>query len=256
MLFYGVFGVIVGGPPGLRPVLQSPYYALASARDLRGVAGGMSFTAASWACSSLAIFARAVRKRWLEVTDFIGAAVPLGLAAGRLGNFINGELVGTRHRRAVGDGVPRRSTTCRGHPSQLYQFAGEGGAVPSSRGYAASPRPPGAVSGLFLDRLRVPLPRRAAREPDAFLGSRRRLHDGPVLSMPMIAVASHDGWAYRRAGKAQPTVIDRMKPRPGVRTFADDVSAASRLCGRNLQPAEWALVLRWGIGNLASTSSP
>jgi len=30
--------------------------------------------------------------RWIEVTDFLAPLSPLAFAAGRLGNFINGEL--------------------------------------------------------------------------------------------------------------------------------------------------------------------
>ena len=43
---------------------------------------------------ALWVFAKARDKKWLDVTDFVAPLVPLGLAAGRIGNFINGELVG------------------------------------------------------------------------------------------------------------------------------------------------------------------
>lgn len=38
--------------------------------------------------------ARKYKLAWLAVMDFIAPLVPLGLGAGRIGNFINGELWG------------------------------------------------------------------------------------------------------------------------------------------------------------------
>ena len=81
--------------------------------------------------------------------------------------------------------------------------------------YASRPRPTGAVSGLFLVGYGTfRFIAEYAREPDAsWATSRAASHDGAV------AVAADDRasafammvWAYRRAAKAQPTVIDRMK---------------------------------------------
>ena len=62
---------------------------------------------------ALWLFARARSKRWLDVTDFVAPLVPLGLAAGRLGNFINGELWGRPTDGALGDGVPAGRQRCR-----------------------------------------------------------------------------------------------------------------------------------------------
>ena len=95
MLFYGVFGVILGGRLGY-VLFYKPLYYLQHPLEVFAVwQGGMSFHGgflgvlfAMW------LFARTRHKRWLDVTDFIAPLVPLGLAAGRLGNFINGELWG------------------------------------------------------------------------------------------------------------------------------------------------------------------
>lgn len=43
---------------------------------------------------AMVLFAFQRKRTWLQVTDFVAPMVPLGLAAGRLGNFINGELWG------------------------------------------------------------------------------------------------------------------------------------------------------------------
>jgi len=81
--------------------------------------------------------------------------------------------------------------------------------------YASRPRPMGAVSGLFLAGYGTfRFVAEYAREPDAFLGYffDGYLTMGQLLSLPMIAIgAGMMVWAYRRAAKEQPTVIDRMK---------------------------------------------
>ena len=73
----------------------------------------------------MALLARKYKLQWLAVTDFIAPLVPLGLGAGRIGNFINAELWGRPTDVSWGmifpavDNIPR-------HPSQLYEFALEG----------------------------------------------------------------------------------------------------------------------------------
>jgi phosphatidylglycerol:prolipoprotein diacylglycerol transferase len=74
---------------------------------------------------ALWFYARRRRKRWLDVTDFVAPLVPLGLAAGRLGNFINGELVGRVTDVPWGMVFPQVDNLPR-HPSQLYQLGLEG----------------------------------------------------------------------------------------------------------------------------------
>jgi phosphatidylglycerol:prolipoprotein diacylglycerol transferase len=127
LLFYGVLGVILGGRLGY-VLFYKPAYYLANPVEILAVwQGGMSFhggflgvlIAVWWSTPAQ------TERRWLDVTDFIAPLVPLGLAAGRMGNFINGELVGrvTTCPWAMifpnVDNLPR-------HPSQLYQFALEG----------------------------------------------------------------------------------------------------------------------------------
>jgi phosphatidylglycerol:prolipoprotein diacylglycerol transferase len=95
LLFYGVLGVIVGGRLG-QVLFYEPGYYLAHPLQILAVwRGGMSFHGgllgvliAMW------LYARKTGRHWLEITDFIAPLVPLGLAAGRIGNFINGELWG------------------------------------------------------------------------------------------------------------------------------------------------------------------
>jgi phosphatidylglycerol:prolipoprotein diacylglycerol transferase len=215
MLFYGVFGVIIGGRLGY-VLFYKPLYYLANPLEIVQVwAGGMSFHGGFLGVLiALWFFARHRHKRWLDVTDFVAPLVPLGLAAGRLGNFINGELVGRVTDVPWAMVFPQVDMLPR-HPSQLYQLALEGLVLfVLLWWYSSRPRPTGAVSGMFLvgyGALRFVA--EYAREPDNFLGLLAGgLSMGQWLSMPMIVIGLLMVIAaYRRAGKAQPTVMDRMK---------------------------------------------
>ncbi len=151
LLFYGVLGVVLGGRLG-QVLFYHPGYYFAHPLEILAVwQGGMSFhggllgvLVAMW------LYARKRKIQWLSLLDFGAPLVPLGLAAGRIGNFINGELWGRPTDVAWGmvfphvDGLPR-------HPSQLYQFALEGLALFVLLWlYSRKPRPVGAVFGLFL----------------------------------------------------------------------------------------------------------
>jgi phosphatidylglycerol:prolipoprotein diacylglycerol transferase len=215
MLFYGVFGVIIGGRLGYVLFYKPLYYLDHPLEIVQVWTGGMSFHGGFLGVLlALWLFARNRNKRWLDVTDFVAPLVPLGLAAGRLGNFINGELVGRVTDVPWAMVFPQVDMLPR-HPSQLYQVALEGVLLFLFLWwYSSRPRPTGAVSGMFLvgyGALRFIA--EFAREPDSFLGLLAGgLSMGQWLSMPMIAAGFLMViWAYRRAGKAQPTVIDRMK---------------------------------------------
>jgi phosphatidylglycerol:prolipoprotein diacylglycerol transferase len=160
------------------------------------------------------LFARSRHKRWLEVTDFVAPLCPLGLAAGRLGNFINGELVGRVTHVPWGMVFPEVDDQPR-HPSQLYEFGLEGVLLFIVVWvYASRHRPRGAVSGLFLAGYGTfRFIAEFAREPDAFLGFLAGgFTMGQWLSMPMVAIGILMMlWAHRRARKDQPTLLDRLK---------------------------------------------
>ncbi|MBE7522925.1 MAG: prolipoprotein diacylglyceryl transferase [Burkholderiales bacterium] len=215
MLFYGVFGVILGGRLGY-VLFYKPLYYLAHPLEIAAVwQGGMSFHGGLLGVLvALWLYARRRGKRWLDVTDFVAPLVPLGLAAGRLGNFINGELWGRPTGANWGMVFPQVDALPR-HPSQLYEFGLEGLALFAILWtFGGRPRPMGAVSGLFLAGYGVArFVVEYAREPDAFLGTLAfGLSMGQWLSVPMIAAGViMMAWAYARAGKAHPTILDRMK---------------------------------------------
>jgi phosphatidylglycerol:prolipoprotein diacylglycerol transferase len=215
MLLYGVFGVIVGGRLGY-VLFYKPLYYLANPSEILSVwQGGMSFHGGLiGVLVALWLFARTRRKRWLAVTDFVAPLVPLGLAAGRIGNFINGELWGRVTSGPWAMVFPQAGPEPR-HPSQLYQFGLEGLLLFAILWiYTTRRRPLGAASGLFLIGYGIcRFVAEYAREPDSFLGILALgLTMGQWLSVPMIAIgAAMTLWAYRRADKAEPTVLDRMK---------------------------------------------
>ena len=151
MLFYGVLGVILGGRLGYVLFYKPLYYLLHPLEIFQVWQGGMSFHGGFLGVLiGLWFYSRKRGRRWLDVTDFVAPLCPLGLAAGRLGNFINGELVGR-----VTDGpwamvFPQVDNLPR-HPSQLYEFTLEGIVLFVILWlYASRHRPMGAVSGLFL----------------------------------------------------------------------------------------------------------
>src|SRR5512134_2857776 len=193
MLIYGVFGVILGGRLGYVLFYKPLYYLEHPLEIVQVWSGGMSFhggflgvLVAMW------LFARRRHKRWLDVTDFVAPLVPLGLAAGRLGNFINGELVGRVTSGPWAMVFPQHDNLPR-HPSQLYQFGLEGVLLFVVLWiYTSRRRPMGAASGVFLAG--YGLFRFVAeyfREPDSFLGPLALgLTMGQWLSLPMIAAGA------------------------------------------------------------------
>ncbi|HZV53772.1 MAG TPA: prolipoprotein diacylglyceryl transferase, partial [Rhodocyclaceae bacterium] len=95
LLFYGVLGVIVGGRLGQVLFYEPGYYATHPLEIVAVWKGGMSFHGGFLGVLvAMALWGRKAGKTFFEVTDFIAPLVPLGLMAGRIGNFINGELWG------------------------------------------------------------------------------------------------------------------------------------------------------------------
>ena len=206
MLFWGVLGVVIGGRLGYVLFYKPGYYAGNPLEALMVWKGGMSFHGGLLGVIvALALYARQRRRPYFEVMDLIAPCVPLGLASGRVGNFINGELWG----RAADPSLPwamvfpQSGTASARHPSQLYQVALEGVLLFVLLWlYARKPRALGQVSGAFL--VGYGLLRFVAeffREPDRFLGPLALgMSMGQWLCVPMVlAGAAIWLWAGRRA---------------------------------------------------------
>lgn len=151
LLFYGILGVVLGGRLGEVLFYNPSYYVSRPLEILAVWQGGMSFHGGFLGVLvAMALFARQHKLPWLQLMDFIAPLVPLGLGAGRIGNFINAELWGRPTNVAWGMVFPNVDDLPR-HPSQLYEFALEGLALFALMWlYSRKPRPVGAVSGLFL----------------------------------------------------------------------------------------------------------
>jgi len=192
LLFWGAIGTVLGGRLGY-VLFYKPGHFLANPLDIPMVwQGGMAFHGGLLGViAAMALFAW--RRGWpfLRIADFIAPLVPLGLAAGRMGNFINGELWGRPTDLPWGMVFPQAGDGIARHPSQLYQFAGEGLLLFAIVWlFSSKPRPMGAVSGVFLAGYGVlRFLAEFGREPDAFLGLLGfGLSMGQWLSLPMIAI--------------------------------------------------------------------
>ena len=191
LLFLGAIGVIAGGRLGYLLFYKPGEWLADPLLLLRVWEGGMAFHGGLVGVI-LALFWFAWRRgrNPFDVVDFVAPVVPIGLGAGRIGNFINGELWGRVTDVPWGMVFPGAGPRPR-HPSQLYEFALEGVLLfVLLWWFSARPRPRMAVSGLFLllygtFRFGVEF----LRMPDAFLGpvALGWLTMGQLLSLPMIA---------------------------------------------------------------------
>ncbi|MEO7243966.1 MAG: prolipoprotein diacylglyceryl transferase [Rubrivivax sp.] len=206
LLFWGVLGVVLGGRLGYA-LFYKPGFYLSNPFELLMVwRGGMSFHGGLiGVIVAMALFARLRARPFLQVSDLVAPCVPVGLASGRIGNFINGELWG----RAADPSLPwamvfpQSGTDVPRHPSQLYQFGLEGLLLFTLLWwFARRERPLGRVSAAFLigyGALRFVA--EWFREPDDFLGLLAlNLSLGQWLCLPMIAAGVVMWiWSGRRA---------------------------------------------------------
>lgn len=213
-LTWGILGVILGGRIGY--VLFYKFFDyLANPLDIFKVwEGGMSFhggflgvVVAMW------LFGRKHNISILKLMDTVAPLVPLGLASGRIGNFINGELWGrvtelnafwamgfpqaryedaeaAAHNPLWAEWLQQYGMLPR-HPSQLYQFALEGICLFVIVWiFSKKPRPAGQTAALFLGGYGLfRFIAEFARQPDDYLGLLTLgLSMGQWLSVPMIVL--------------------------------------------------------------------
>lgn len=206
LIFYCALGVVIGGRLGYMIFYDFWNFITHPWIILKIWQGGMAFHGgligvmiAVW------LFGRKYHKTFFEVGDFVAPLVPIGLGAGRIGNFINGELWGRVTDVPWGMVFPNAGSQPR-HPSQLYEFFLEGVVLFALLWWFSSkPRPRMAVSGLFLllygcFRFFVEF----FRQPDVQIGFIGGFTEGQLLSIPMIIAGA---WmliyAYKKSCKSK-----------------------------------------------------
>jgi phosphatidylglycerol:prolipoprotein diacylglycerol transferase len=216
MLFYGVLGVVIGGRLG-EVLFYHPDYYFSHPLEIFAVwKGGMSFHGGFLGVMlAMALWGRKNGRRLMDVMDLIAPMVPLGYAAGRIGNFINAELPGRVADASLPwamiwpnvDNLPR-------HPSPIYQALVDGVLLFIILWlYSRKPRPRLAVSGVFaLGYGCARFFTEYFRIPDyevSFAGI--TISAGQMLSLPMIVL----GLiliivAYRNHGEAEASANPRL----------------------------------------------
>lgn len=205
LIFFAALGVVLGGRVGYALFYGGERLAEEPTWLLRVWEGGMSFhggllgvVIASW------LFARRQGIALSAMLDFVAPLAPLGLALGRLANFVGQELWGRPSDVPWAMVFPADPLGLARHPSQLYQFALEGMLLFALLlWFSRRPRPPWAVAGLFsLGYGCLRFFAEFFREPDAHLGFQALgwVTRGQLLCLPMIALGLYLLWlAYGRA---------------------------------------------------------
>lgn len=227
-LTWGILGVIIGGRLGYVLFYKFSTYIDHPLDIFKVWEGGMSFhggflgvLAAMW------LFSRKHKISFLKTMDFVAPLVPLGLASGRIGNFINGELWGrvtdinafwamgfpqahyedveaAAHNPLWAEWLQQYAMLPR-HPSQLYQFALEGICLFIVLWiFSKKTRPDGQVASLFLAGYgSFRFLAEFARQPDDYLGLLTLgLSMGQWLSVPMIVLGAIGFVWFGKRGKA------------------------------------------------------
>lgn len=210
IVFYGMIGVVVGGRLGEVLFYRPEYYWEHWLEIPMTWKGGMSFhggflgvVVAMW------LWARRNQKHLGDVYDFIAPLVPLGYAAGRLGNFINHELPGRAASADLPWAMQWPGVEYLVHPSPLYQTLVDGLLLFAILWlFARTQKPRWAAGALYCMLYGVArFCTEYFRVPDwetHFAGM--SISSGQVLSVPMMLVgAAVLVWAYKYQ---QPEIVE------------------------------------------------
>jgi phosphatidylglycerol:prolipoprotein diacylglycerol transferase len=194
MLFYGVLGVVLGGRLGEVIFYRLDYFLEHPLEIFMIWQGGMSFHGGFLGVLiAMFIWARQAKRPLVLVYDFIAPLVPLGYAAGRIGNFINHELPGRIASSDLPWAMVWPGINYPVHPSPLYQALVDGIIVFVLVWiFARKARPPLAVGALYVGLYGCArFITEYFRTPDyekELLGI--TLSAGQILSIPMILVGA------------------------------------------------------------------
>ncbi len=203
LIFYGALGAVLGGRLGYILFYNFSAFLDDPLSLIRVWEGGMSFHGGLiGVIVAMVLFARKLGVSFWQVADFTAPLTPIGFGAGRIANFINGELWGNVTNVPWAMVFPHAGPLPR-HPSQLYQAFLEGVVLFAILWiFSRKPRPAGSVAGLFLlcyGTFRIIA--EFFRHPDAHIGyiAFGWVTQGQLLSLPMVvAGAGLMVWAYRK----------------------------------------------------------
>lgn len=201
LIFFAALGVIIGGRFGYMLFYDTYHFFTHPWIIFKLWEGGMSFHGGLLGvAAALLFFAYKTKKSFWVVADFIAPLVPFGLGAGRMGNFINGELWGRVTDVPWAVVFPQVDEYPR-HPSQLYELGLEGVILfIVVWWYASRPRPAGCAAAVFLMGYAIcRIVVEFFREPDAQLGflAFNWLTMGQLLSVPMFIAGFYLWWVKR-----------------------------------------------------------
>ncbi len=209
LIFYAIIGVVIGARLFYVLFYNLAYYSENPLKILFLWQGGLSFHGGLLGAALAALyFCKKKKIHPYDVTDLIVIPAALGLALGRIGNFINGELYGritsvpwcidysqSQHMAEVPEG-------CR-HPSQIYESFYSFVIFLSLYLLDRKNLPRGTLTYLFVAM--YGLFRTMAeffREPDSQLGFLfGGWTMGQLLSVPMFLVGSYMVWRIMKKGK-------------------------------------------------------
>lgn len=213
LLYACFFGLFIGGRIGYVLFYNFSLFLHNPLSMFKVWDGGMSFHGGLiGVIIIIAWFSNQTHRELLQISDFIAPLIPFGLGAGRLGNFINGELWGRftintpwamlfpgsleEDIAIVSSDAKLLPLLCQygmlpRHPSQLYELLLEGVVLFIILNlFIRKPRPTGSVSGIFLfsyGTLRIFV--ETFRQPDAQIGLFSNIISmGQILSIPMVLV--------------------------------------------------------------------
>jgi len=206
LVTYGALGAILGGRLGYILFYKFTDFIHDPIMLIRIWEGGMAFHGGMLGVFiAMWIYGKKINCKMMQLIDLIAPLAPIGLGAGRIGNFINSELWGRVSDVPWAMIFPNGGPLPR-HPSQLYEAILEGLILfLIMQYYDRKPRPIMAPTGLavlcygcfrfFVEFYRM---------PDAHLGylAFDWLTMGQVLSAPMIVIGGVMLiFAYRNSDK-------------------------------------------------------
>lgn len=199
LVFMMILGVILGGRLGYVLFYNFEFYLQNPLEILNVMAGGMSFHGGFIGTILGMLYfvkkknrraADGIRITLYQISDVMVVAGALGIALGRIGNFINAELFGRVTNVSWCMYFPADPETCR-HPSQIYESLLEGWLILAILWIVKSKNPKsGIASWLFVALYGVArFTAEFFRQPDAHIGfGLFGLTRGQFLTLPLIIV--------------------------------------------------------------------